>query len=433
MGKATGKATRRTALIAGAAAIGAAWLRPGDHGGPHNAYFAGLQKALQEAGIGSPAIVIDAARLRANLDRIKRNTHAGLPLRVVVKSLPSLDLIDAAMSAWNTQRAMVFNAPQLVSIAKAKPQADILLGKPLTAAAAHETMNSLVGPQANPQALHQVQWLIDSPARLTQYRELARAQNAPLRVNFEIDVGLHRGGVESAAALEQMLNAVKAAPLLQWSGFMGYEAHVAAIPDIAGSRDAAWREVHARYELAWAAAQRVLGTTVAHRDGVTLNTGGSHTYRRHDDQHVPNEVSVGSAAVKPSDFAQPETDDLLPAAFIATPVLKALPEFRLPVGVEWISRATRWWDVNQARALCVHGGHWLADVASPTGVAESGLYGHSSNQQVLVAPASVPLKPDDFVFFQPKQSEAVLLQFGDLLVYDQGRISARWPVFPASA
>lgn len=424
-----GKTTRRAALIAGAAAVGAAWLRPGDHGGPHNTYFTDLQRALKDAGIGSPAIVIDAARLRANLERIKRNTHANLPLRVVVKSLPSLDLIDAAMSAWATQRAMVFNAPQLVSIAKAKPQADILLGKPLTAAAAHDAMTSL----ASPQALHQVQWLIDSPARLAQYRELARAQNAALRVNFEIDVGLHRGGVESAAELEQMLGALKAEPLLQWSGFMGYEAHVAAIPDIAGSRDSAWREVHARYEQAWAAAQRVLGTSVARRDGVTLNTGGSHTYRRHDDQHVPNEVSVGSTAVKPGDFAQPETEDLQAAAFIATPVLKALPEFRLPVGVEWISRATRWWDVNQARALCIHGGHWLADVASPPGVAESGLYGHSSNQQVMVAPASVPLKPDDFVFFQPKQSEAVLLQFGDLLVYDQGRISARWPVFPASA
>ncbi len=424
-----GKTTRRTALLAGAAAVGAAWLRPGDHGGPHSAYFADMQKALKDAGIGSPAIVIDAARLRANLDRIKHNTHANLPLRVVVKSLPSLDLVNAAMGAWDTQRAMVFNAPQLVSIAQALPQADILLGKPLTAAAAHDAMKSL----ANPQALRQVQWLIDSPARLAQYRELARAQNAPLCVNFEIDVGLHRGGIENAAELDQMLNAVKTEPLLQWSGFMGYEAHVAAIPDLAGSRDAAWREVHARYEQAWSAAQRVLGPDVARRDAVTLNTGGSHTYRRHDDQHVPNEVSVGSAAVKPSDFAQAETDDLQPAAFIATPVLKALPEFRLPVGVEWISRAARWWDVNQSHALCIHGGHWLADVASPPGVAESGLYGHSSNQQVLVAPTSVPLRPDDFVFFQPKQSEAVLLQFGDLLVYDQGRISARWPVFPASA
>ena len=72
-------------------------------------------------------------------------------------------------------------------------------------------------------------------------------------------------------------------------------------------------------------------------------------------------------------------------------------------------------------------------MASPPGVAESGLYGHSSNQQVLVAPPSVNLRPDDFVFWRPRQSEAVLLQFGDLLVYDQGRITARWSAFAASA
>ena len=424
------KATRRAALIAGAATVGAAaWLRPSDRGGAHDAYFAGLQRALQEARIGSPAIVIDAARWRANLERIRHNTHAKLPLRVVVKSLPSLKLVDAAMEAWSTQRAMVFNAPQLVSIAQARPQADMLLGKPLTAAAAQGVLH---GP-AGATAARQTQWLVDSPQRLAQYRELARGLGTPLRVNFEIDVGLHRGGVEDPAELEQMLNAVKAEPLLRWSGYMGYEAHVAAIPDLAGSRDEAWREVHARYERAWAAAQRVLAPEVARRDRVTLNTGGSHTYRRHDDQHVPNEVSVGSAAVKPSDFEQAELADLLPAAFIATPVLKRLPAFRLPVGVEWISRAARWWDVNQSQALCIHGGHWLADVASPAGVAESGLYGHSSNQQVLVAPPSVPLKPDDFVFFRPRQSEAVLLQFGDVLVYDQGRITDAWPVFPASA
>jgi D-serine deaminase-like pyridoxal phosphate-dependent protein len=416
-------------LIAGAAAIGAAWLRPGDRGGPHAPYFAELQKALQSAGIGSPAIVIDAARWRANLERIRRNTHAKLPLRVVVKSLPSLDLVDAALAVWGTQRAMVFNAPQLVTITQARPQVDLLLGKPLTAAAAHEVLQGAAGASA----ARQTQWLIDTPQRLAQYRELARGLGTPLRVNFEIDVGLHRGGIEDPAELEQMLRAVQAEPLLQWQGFMGYEAHVAAIPDVAGSRDEAWREVHARYGAAWAAAQRVLGADVARRERVTLNSGGSHTYRRHDDQHVPNEVSVGSAAVKPGDFDQPDLADLLPAAFIAAPVLKTMSAFRLPVGVEWISSATRWWDVNQRRALCIHGGHWLADVASPPGVAESGLYGHSSNQQVLVAPPSVSLRPDDFVFWHPRQSEAVLLQFGDLLVYDQGRITTRWPAFTASA
>jgi D-serine deaminase-like pyridoxal phosphate-dependent protein len=45
----------------------------------------------------------------------------------------------------------------------------------------------------------------------------------------------------------------------------------------------------------------------------------------------------------------------------------------------------------------------------------------------------VDLQPDDYVFLRPTQSEAVLLQFGDLLVYDSNDIVERWPTFSVSA
>jgi D-serine deaminase-like pyridoxal phosphate-dependent protein len=37
------------------------------------------------------------------------------------------------------------------------------------------------------------------------------------------------------------------------------------------------------------------------------------------------------------------------------------------------------------------------------------------------------------VFLRPNQSEALFLQFGDLLVYEDGKIVDRWPTFPVSA
>ena len=43
------------------------------------------------------------------------------------------------------------------------------------------------------------------------------------------------------------------------------------------------------------------------------------------------------------------------------------------------------------------------------------------------------MRPDDFVFLRPTQSEAVLQQFGDIAVYENGRITEMWPVFPAQA
>jgi D-serine deaminase-like pyridoxal phosphate-dependent protein len=207
---------------------------------------------------------------------------------------------------------------------------------------------------------------------------------------------------------------------------------VAGIPDLPGLRERARAEMHARYDARVAAAARTIGHAVD-RATVTLNSGGSHTLHQHDGTRSPNEISVGSASVLPSDFDNPELPQLQPASFIATPVLKVMGAFRLPYGVEWISRASAAWDRNQAVGFAVHGGNWLADPVSPAGVAASGLFGPSSNQQVMTAPASAGIAPDGWVFWRPRQSESVFLQFGDLAVFDEGRIDARWPVFPASA
>lgn len=148
---------------------------------------------------------------------------------------------------------------------------------------------------------------------------------------------------------------------------------------------------------------------------------------------MPNEVSVGTAAVKPLDFERPSTEALKPACFIATPVLKTMDRFRLPLGVEAISRASAWWDPNQARGYAIHGGHWLADPVSPPGVRASGLYGASSNQQMMTGSASTRLAVDDCLFLRPRQSEALFLQFGDIAVFDGQQIVERGPVFSASA
>ncbi|WP_284619567.1 alanine racemase [Aquabacterium humicola] len=418
--------SRRTWLIGGTAAglVAAGLARPGDRGGAHDAYFAGLAKALAPLP-AQPTLVIDRARLKANLAAIRQ--QARHPLRVVVKSLPSLGLIDAALADWRSDRAMVFNAPQLALVATERPAVKMLLGKPLPASAAAWVLDNVPAERRAPE---RIEWLVDSAERLAEYRALARAKNLPLRINLEIDVGLHRGGVEDEAALAPLLELIRGEPLLRFAGLMGYDAHLAAIPDLPGARSGAQAEAARRYAALLALARQRLGPPAG---PWTLNAAGSPTFHLHDASSSANELSVGSAAVKPADFDKPSLAALQPAAFIATPVLKDLGDFRLPRGVEWIAGAARAWDVNQRRAFAMHGGHWLADPASPPGVQPSGLYGPSSNQQVLVASPSTALKPGDWLFLRPRQSEAVLLQFGDLVVVDEGRIVDRWPVFPASA
>ncbi|MCH7344587.1 alanine racemase [Pelomonas sp. CA6] len=427
------RASRRRLLLAGTGvlALGAWAARPSDRGAPHDDYFQALSRALREAGLAQPVLVVDRARLRGNLAVIAGHCQRnGVALRAVLKSLPSLALMDELASAWHSERVMAFNAEQTRQMLEARPQRQLLLGKPLPAAAAARLLRELPAERRQ-----RVEWLVDTPERLDQYRQLAQQQGQVLRINLEIDVGLHRGGFdpEDEARLGPALQALRAGdgPRLAFSGFMGYDAHLAALPEVAGLRERALAASLARYRQAWLLARHRLGPLA--RETLTLNTAGSPTYRWHDASGTANEVAVGSAALLPSDFDKPQLADLQPAAFIATPVLKTWPRFSLPDGLGAISDLQALWDPNARRGVAMHGGHWLADIVSPAGLAPSGLWGHSSNQQMLAGSAATGLKADDWIFLRPRQSEALLLQFGDLQVYDGGHIATRWPVLPASA
>jgi D-serine deaminase-like pyridoxal phosphate-dependent protein len=159
-----------------------------------------------------------------------------------------------------------------------------------------------------------------------------------------------------------------------------------------------------------------------------LNTAGSPTYRLHDQEQLSNELALGSGLLKPAHFDLPSLADHLPALFIATPVLKRAPSLSLP-GLGRLPRLLSRLSGRGREAMFVYGGNWLADPVSPGGLAPSALYGSSSNQQLLLASTNTAPQLDELVFLRPRQSEAVLLQFGDLLAVRGGRIVERWPVF----
>ena len=79
----------------------------------------------------------------------------------------------------------------------------------------------------------------------------------------------------------------------------------------------------------------------------------------------------------------------------------------------------------------LRGGYWKAIPESPPGLSYNGLFGRSTNQEMLNGSSSVELSPDDWIFLRPTQSEFVFLQFGDIAVYENGAITERWPVFPS--
>ncbi|HTX49121.1 MAG TPA: alanine racemase [Caulobacteraceae bacterium] len=391
-------------------------LREPDRGqGGHDAYFAGLQNALKHAGVAQPTLVVDRDRLDANIAAIRHALEPSpMALRVVSKSLPAPGLLSRVLEGSGAERLMVFNGVMLDETATYYPDADVLTGRPLPAVQVADFVRRHANSHA---AAARPQWLADSAHRIAEYAEIARATNQPMRINLEFDVGLHRGGLPDLEALGRAIDLVQLEPLLSIAGLMGYDAHVPA----AKSPETEAAKAQERY----GAAAHLLSERLGGVAGLTLNTAGSPTFAFHLHDPYANEVSIGSAFVKPAHYDLPTLAELRPAAFIAEPVLKVMDPAVYPRR-ERLTGAFNALDPNSRRGFFLYGGYGDARPVSPKGLRFSALYGGRS---MLAGSDKVELAQDDFVFLRPTESEGVFLQFGDIAVYDGEAISDWWPTF----
>ncbi len=421
--------TRRQILLGGlglgVAAVGGRIAHQSLQSGPegHAPYFQNLSRVLHEADVVRPVMVIDYERAQANLARILERIRPRYAFRVVAKSLPSLPLLEWVMTEADTNRLMLFNEPFLRQVAEHFPHSDVLLGKPLNVQAARHFYNHRVSGPFDPET--QLQWLIDTPQRLEQYAELAEDLDTTMRLSIEIDIGLHRGGVEDEETLRAMVERIMDNPRLSLAGLMGYEAHIVHAP---GSIDRFFRKAMERYE---AFAKTAMAASGLSADELVLDAGGSTTYDLYPEADaLPNELAIGTAIVQPTDFDMPTLTAHTPAAFIAAPLLKSWEGLKLP-GAPGLGHLMGLWDRRFGRTYFIDRGNWKAVPESPETLRLNPLYGRSSNQDMVNGPAELGLEPGDFLFFRPTQSEAVLRQFGDLLVYDPGKgnIREQWRPF----
>ena len=382
-------------------------------------YFTTLAVALRQAGCAQPALVIDLDRLDANIDRVKAGLVPGRPIRIVDKSLPILPLIGHLMQRLGTTRIMSFHLPIAQAVLEAFADADILFGKPMPAAGLRQALSVWTEAQRADFCRRAV-LLVDSAERLAAYAGIAAELGLSLRFAAEIDVGMHRGGFSSPAALAEALQSVDGQPHIRCVGVMGYEAHLPKIPGFAGGPSGEQAKVTARFA-AFVEALPADCRTI-------LNTGGSNTALGYGAETSANEFSMGSGFLVPTDFEGGALAALSPAVFIATPVLKIV-DARLP-GPDILTRIMQWLGKLPRRGCFTYGGKWMARPVFPTDLRENALWGSSSNQQFFGLSDDNPLKADDFVFLRPTQSEAVLQQFGPVLLYRDGKIIDRWQPLP---
>ena len=398
-------------------------------------YFHNISRALKDAGAFQPTLVVDKVRLDENIDHLLEVIQQGFEYRIVAKSLPSIPLLKYIMQRSGSNRLMSFHLPFLLHVVKHLPYADVLLGKPMPVAAArqfyqwHQSFNS---SSFVPQK--QLHWLVDSLERLQQYQALAKELGCVLNINLEIDVGLHRGGFINNDEFRQSLLLLNTNPHLKLSGLMGYEAHVSKMPKLVGGSKKAFSAAMTSYQGCVETITTVLGKEVV--DQLTFNAGGSSTYplytktdeKSNGQSSFINEIATASALVKPTDFDVHTLAHHKPACFIATPILKLVHNPEIPM-LKGVSKFLRTVGLLPKQACFIYGGNWLASPCFPADSQRASIFGHSSNQEMYELRDNHSIKMDDYFFFRPSQSEAVFLQFGEIAIYDEGKIIDWWPVF----
>ncbi|WP_180121622.1 alanine racemase [Acinetobacter sp. YH12086] len=376
-----------------------------------DAYFQKLNSLLKQNGTGMPQLIVDVDALNHNLVITQQQMPERLHPRLVVKSLACMALLQHCAIQLQTQRFMLFHFAHLKTLFESIPQADVLFGKPMPIQALNHADKAFLQATQS-----QVQWLIDSEQRLAQYLKFAEQHQLCLRINIEIDVGLHRGGLKTIDELKAVLDLIVQHPQhLKFSGLMGYDAHVAKIPRLIQSPEQTYQQSQQSYQQFKAYVQQRYPTLCD--EHTCWNGGGSPSFSFHCQQSVCNEVSFGSMLLKPADFELKNLQAFQSALWIVTPVLKVLPRTELPQ-LEWLSRWAKY------QAVFIYGGYWRGDYVYPQGSQPHALYGRSSNQELVQIPQTSSIDVDDYIFLLPTQSEMIIPQFAQLWLYQADQFMA---------
>ncbi|WP_281645224.1 alanine racemase [Parendozoicomonas sp. Alg238-R29] len=405
-------------------------LRNKNSSAPHNDYFSSLNRLLRQREPGYPVLLVDLDRVDHNIAMVKKHLGDTSRVRIAVKSLPCMSLIEYLMEKMGTQRVMAFHSPFALQMLRHFPKADLLIGKPFPVAVFTDFLERLE-PQEIAE-ISRIQWLVDTCERLSEYCEVAKRKKLTLNISIEVDVGLHRGGVGNFQEFDRVLLLLAHnREHLKLAGLMGYDAHIAKAPAFPGTGDKAREKEKVKV------AKRFRGFTTYLRHKwpslwsgeLCLNGAGSYTYQMNtaNDWGGYNDITIGSAFMKASDFDIPSLADHKPALFIATRVLKKLDGLTIPY-LEALKPLFSALCKQGKTSFFIYGGWWMASVCSPVGLKTNSVYGRSTNQELLTTHGFNGLEVDDYIFLLPSQSEFVMLQFGAIRALRGGAVVGEWPV-----
>ena len=184
-----------------------------------------VQHTHPAEAIATPAVVIDAARVRGNIERLAAYAAArGLAVRPHAKTHKSVAIarLQLAAGAGGLTVAKAGEAEALLPAFDQSPP-DVLVAYPIV----DPVRAQVIASRARAAAMRVA---VDTHAAVEAVGAAARAAGTTIGVLVDLDVGMGRTGVSTPAGLAALAQAVAKAPGLRLDGIFCYPGHVWAPP-----------------------------------------------------------------------------------------------------------------------------------------------------------------------------------------------------------
>jgi D-serine deaminase-like pyridoxal phosphate-dependent protein len=387
----------------------------------------GFARALR--GERLPAALVDLDALARNVDRLRRAVApSGKTLRVASKSVRHVGLLRRILERGGaTFRGLMCFTLEEAAFLSAEGFDDLLVAYPSVQRDALAAVAARVREGAT------IRLMADEVAHLEAYGRAAVEAGTTLEALLDLDVayrpvaGVHLGVLRSPlrepSRLGDLARAARAIDGVAVVGLMGYEAHVAGLPDenpFSRALNPVRRALKA-VAVPQVAARRRAAVAALRREGVepaVVNGGGTGSVATTVAEPWVTEVTAGSGFLCSHLFDYYRGSDLEPAAFFALEVCRRpQPDTVTCLGGGYVASGEPGWDR-------------LPVPWAPEGLGYVAMEGAGEVQTPLkVPPEAPPLRIGDPVVFRHAKAGELAERFDAYLLLRDGEVVGREPTY----
>ena len=245
---------------------------------------------------------------------------------------------------------------------------------------------------------------VDDPANVHALAQSCQAKGVSLRVLVEVDMGMHRCGVQPGDAALRLAGRVYDAPNLQFAGLLGYEGHLVMVADPQQRANKIRQAMIPLQETCQLLRSAGLPVQI-------VSGGGTGTYDVTGTCPPITEVEAGSYVLMDATYHKVRPEFEIALTVLSTVVSRPAPD-RLVVdaGIKTMTQEFGW-----PQPLGVEGAS-IRKLSEEHGILE------------LVDPGAVHLHPGDKVRFVPSHCCTTVNLHDTFYVVQDDALVDRWPI-----